>query len=38
MGIRSDAALIQPVIDMEYRYKLTPVQFTASDMFSENDK
>jgi NitT/TauT family transport system substrate-binding protein len=38
MGIRSDAALIQPVIDMEYRYKLTPVQFPASDMFSENDK
>jgi NitT/TauT family transport system substrate-binding protein len=38
MGIQLDPKLLQPVIDMEYRYKLTAVQFPASDMFAENDK
>jgi NitT/TauT family transport system substrate-binding protein len=38
MGIQLEPKLLQPVIDMEYRYKLTPVQFQASDMFAENDK
>jgi ABC-type nitrate/sulfonate/bicarbonate transport system substrate-binding protein len=38
MGIQLDPRLIQPVVDMEYRYKLSSVQFPASDMFAETFK
>ncbi len=36
MGIRLDPTLIQPVIDMEYRYKLIPKSFLATDLYAQN--
>jgi NitT/TauT family transport system substrate-binding protein len=36
MGITLDPKLIQPVIDMEYKYKLIPKTFAAAELFPEH--
>lgn len=33
MGTKLDASLIQPVIDVEYKYKLLPKSFAAAELF-----